>query len=139
MYLANPHATTQFAPAQLLFGRKYRTRLPQLPYSRIQEDICQALCCDEEQKGKQKERKDEKANVQPHIIEFADQVLIKQRPSKSRPPHDPEPYTVTEVSGHQITAEKEGKSIRGNAQKWKVFEKRDKPNHEEDRVRDDIR
>ena len=35
------------------------------------------------------------------------------------PPYDPDPYRVVDVRGHQITAERRGKSTKRDAQKWK--------------------
>ena len=36
------------------------------------------------------------------------------------PPYDPDPYCVVEVRGHQITAMRKGKTIKRDAQKWKL-------------------
>ena len=36
------------------------------------------------------------------------------------PPYDPESYCVLEVRGHQITATRRGKTIKRDAQKWKL-------------------
>ena len=42
LYRATPHPTTGYAPAELLFGRKFRTRLPKLPEQADREDIHKA-------------------------------------------------------------------------------------------------
>ena len=112
---------TGYAPAELLVGRKFRSRLPQLPEPNTRQDVTKARQCDEIVKAKQKVTKDSKANVKPHSIEVTNQVLLKQRPSKLKPPYDPDPYTVTEVTGHQVTAARGDKILRRDAQKWKVF------------------
>ena len=54
--------------------------------------------------------KDRKPYVRHHKISIGNQFLLKQRKTKSRPPYDPEPYTVTEVKGHQVKAEREGQT-----------------------------
>ena len=41
MYRSTPHSTTGLSPAELLFGRKIRTKLPQL----------QAFTCEDEVSG----------------------------------------------------------------------------------------
>ena len=52
LYRSTPHPTTGFAPAELLYGRKLRTRLPQLPPSTCREDIQIAISNDESAKLK---------------------------------------------------------------------------------------
>ena len=135
LYRATPHPTTGFPPAELLFGRKFRTRLPQLPTPAVRDDITQARTHDYQQKQKQKSQKDKKIYVKPHHVKVSDQVLLKQRSSKSQPPYDPDPYEVTEVTGHQVTAERGDKTITRDAQKWKVFKARDKPCYDNNAVR----
>ena len=39
LHMGIPHPTTGRAPAELLLGRKFRTRLPQLPTPNKREDI----------------------------------------------------------------------------------------------------
>ena len=48
-----------------------------------------------------------------------DQALLKQKSTKTRPPYDPKPFTITEVNGHQITAERGDTTRTRDAQKWK--------------------
>ena len=104
-YRATPHSTTKKAPAELLFNREIRTRLPSLqePAQNIQVQEAH-----DQAKAKQKAYKDAKANVKPHEIRVGDKVLLIQKESKTQSRYDPDPYTVTEVRGHQITA------VRGN-------------------------
>ena len=54
LYRSTPHPTTGYAPAELLFGRKIRTRLPYLPDSKKRDGISAAIARDEVQKKKQK-------------------------------------------------------------------------------------
>lgn len=132
LYRGTPHPTTGYAPAELLFGRKFRTRLPQLPVPDAREDLQKAREKEEVEKKKQKAAKDSKSYVKPHSIEMNDEVLLKQRSTKSKPPYDPHPYVVTDINGHQITAERDGKEITRDAQKWKNFKGRLKPNYSSD-------
>ena len=79
----------------------------------------------------QKRAKDNKNYVKPHSIKIGDTVLLSQKKTKMHPPYDPNPYIVVEVRGHQITATRGEKTITRDAQKWKIFWKRSKPNYEE--------
>ena len=117
-FRATPHVTTGKSPAEALFGRKIRTRTPQLQAAPT-ADIIEILQRDAEVKNKQKKSKDKKAYVKPHNIHVGDQVLLSQRKTKSQPPHDPAPYTVTEIFGHQITATRDHQKKTRDAQKWK--------------------
>ena len=70
-------------------------------------------------KQKQKKYKDNKQYVKPHQIKIGDQVLLKQKSTKRHPPYDPDPYTVTTIRGHQITACRGSQKKTRDAQKWK--------------------
>ena len=107
-YRSTPHSTTGKPPAELLFNRKIQTRL--LIKQEPARDP-QVRHQDEEAKAKQKQYKDNKSNVKPHNIQVGDQVLLRQRQSKTHSVYDPEPYRVTEVHGTQITAT-QGTKIR---------------------------
>ena len=126
-----PHPATKKSPAELLFNRRIRTRLPQTtPLIGERPDIIEAINEDQKAKKKQKEYKDKKAYVKPHQIEVGDSVLLKQKTTKSTPPYDPLSYTVTEVRGHQITAERDQQKRTRDAQKWKKVEIRQPTNYQ---------
>ena len=57
-YRATPHPTTGQAPAELLFGRKFRTRLPQSSGTSERKDILAARERENKIKQKQKAAKD---------------------------------------------------------------------------------
>ena len=46
-----------------------------------------------------------------------------------KPPYDPDPYTVTYVRGHQITAERREKVFTREAQKWKHYKATVQPDY----------
>jgi len=63
-----------------------------------------------------------------HNIRMGDKVLLERKVTKSNGPYDPDPYTVTQTHGTQITATREGASKTRDSQKWKkvvVVKKRD--------------
>ena len=65
--------------------------------------------------------------MRDHSIKVGDQVLLKQKMSKSQTTYNPEPFIVTEVKGHQITADKQDQSLTRDAQKWKRSDPRLRP------------
>ena len=119
MFRATPHTSTGYPPAQLLFGRNINTRLP---HPREEENalVEKALVNDAQAKATQKKYKDAKPYVKHHKMSIGDQVLLKQHQSKRNPPYDPEPYTVVDINGHQVTADRADQPIvTRDAQKWK--------------------
>lgn len=131
MFRARPHPSTGFPPAQLLFNRKIKTRLP---VTKLETDtqIEEACRNDAKAKATQKKYKDAKNYVKHHTIELGDQFLLKQQQSKTNPPYNPSPYQVIEMQGHQITGERDGVVRTRDAQKWKVVRPRSRPNYEEE-------
>ena len=99
-----PHPTTGKSPAELLFHRNIKTRLPQQGnLIGKREDIEEAIRTDCKMKQKQKYYKDDKSYVKPHKIEVGDKVLLQQKSTKRNPPYDHRHFTVTAVHGHQVT------------------------------------
>ena len=120
-YRATPHPTTGQAPAELLFGRKFRTRLPQVVESNTlrRKDIMAAKERESKVKEKQKEAKDSKSYVRHHNLRVGEKALLKQNTTKSKPPYDPNAFTITDVNGHQITAKRGANTKTRDAQRWK--------------------
>ena len=120
-FRATPHPTTGAIPAELLFGRKVRTIFPDLRPDPAgeREDIVTAREKDKESKAKMKEYKDNHRHVKPHTMAIGDRVLLKQKSTKKHPPHDPDPYTVVDVQGTQITAERHGAAKTRDSQRFK--------------------
>ena len=120
-FRATPHPSTGKSPAELLFGRKFRTKLPDLRPNpaKNRPDILAARAADTEAKARMKLYKDNKATVQPTAIRQGDRVLLKQKTTKLNSVYDPEPYTVTRTWGSQIEAERDGMRKLRDAQRWK--------------------
>ena len=122
-YRSTSHSTTGKPPAELLFGRTIRTKLPDLitPTNNTpikeRHDIA---------KQKQKEHKDNKRYVKPHNINVGDRVLLLQKETKLNSRYDPVPYKVTVVQGTQITAVQGEKTRRRDAKHFKKIPARTK-------------
>ena len=120
-FRSTPHPTTGAIPAELLFGRKVRTIFPDLRPDPAgdREDIVAARDKDRQSKVKMKQYKDNHRNVKPHTIAIGDRVLLKQKSTKKHPPHDPDPYSVVDVQGTQITAVRHGATKTRDSQRFK--------------------
>ena len=119
---ATPHSTMKKSPAELLFGRKFNTRLPDLRANpaREREDIVEAKNVDKLAKERMKRQKDKGRYVREHNIGVGDLVIAKRKATKHESPYDPKPYKVYEVHGTQIKAMREdGKRKTRDSQKWK--------------------
>ena len=122
MYRATPHPTTGKSPAELLFTRKYRIKLPDIRTNPAVErsDIQQ----DRKVKAKQKMYKDAKATVRPHNIKEGDTILLQRKSTKSDSPYDPQPFIAEEVHGTQIIGRRGEETKVRDSQKWKRVELR---------------
>ena len=126
MYRATPHPTTGKSPAELLFARKYRTKLPDIRTNPAVErpDIQQARQQDRKVKAKQKMYKDAKATVRPHNIKEGDTILLQRKSTKSKSPYDPQPFTAEKVHGTQVIGRRGEETKVRDSQKWKRVELR---------------
>ena len=120
-FRATPHPTTGKSPAELLFGRKFRTKLPDMRPNPAEErpDILAAREQDSEAKKAMKTYKDAHCRAKPHTINVHDSVLLKRKTAKHTSAYDPDPYRVTAVYGTQIEAERDGVIKVRDAQRWK--------------------
>ena len=120
-FRATPHPTTGAAPADLLYAGAYRTKLPDMRSNQAvpRPDLLKARERDAEQKAIMKKYKDKSRYVKPHNIKSGDKVLKEQKPTKIRPPYEPDAFTVTEVCGTQVQAKRGEEVVRRDAKKWK--------------------
>jgi len=101
----------------------------QPPSTQARGNVEEAKQRDQEVKKKQTDSKDDKRYIKPHNIQLNDQVLLKQRRTKSKPPYDPEPFEVPAINGHQITAKRGHQKYTKDAQRWKRYVAREKPDY----------
>ena len=96
---------TGVAPADLMFkARKFGTNLPQVKVSVPSPQEQKARATDAERKMKMKRYADR--NSRELHIKPGDRVLLKQKKlNKLTLAYEPEPYTVLEVKGSQVTAQ----------------------------------
>jgi len=101
MYRSTPHSVTGMSPAEMLFGRKIRTCVPEInTYRREDSEIRDR---DSEKKGKGKVYSDAKRNAKESEIVPGDKVLLKQnRNNKLDTPFSSDKYTVIDKNGNSV-------------------------------------
>ena len=75
-YRATPHGTTGMSPAELLFGRKINTKLPNLTNKTNNDNNVRVY--DTTRKQKMKEYFELKRNNKPADVKVGDNVLVKR-------------------------------------------------------------
>ena len=123
-YRATPHSTTGFAPSELLFNRKIKTKLPQLTVSNSQSDIDSKVKRNDKQaKERMKSYADKKSRAKVSDIKVGDIVLIRQRKqNKWSTKFDPSPFYVVRRKGTMITAIRNGKYVSRNVSYFKKID-----------------
>ena len=131
-YNSTPHQTTGIAPAELLFGRKIRTKMPELSkldhkeisdhYS-FQHKPVPEYKQDESVRDRDSERKmigkeyaDERRNAKESSVKVGDEVLVKdKKTNKLSLEFEKEPYKVLDKRGSQLTVQSpSGKTMKRN-------------------------
>ena len=111
-YRATPHSTTEKTPAELMFGRPIKTKLPQLDALPSNDAVRER---DRRQKGKMKKYADERPKATPLRLKLGDQVLAQRRQTnKEMSRYDPRPYVITNIRGTRVTARRNGYWITRN-------------------------
>ena len=120
-YRSTPHTTTGVSPAELLFGRKMRTKLPELREESIASEMRDR---DGEMKAKAKQYADKRRNAQESDLTPGDKVLVRQeRRNKLSTPFAPEPYDVISKNGNSVVIESpEGVQSMRNTTHVKKYE-----------------
>ena len=126
-YRATPHSTTGISPAEALFGRKIRTRLPE-PEVAVPNVDAEIRHNDTERKRKIKAHADIKRHTRISELKVGDSVLVRQpRENKLTTTFSPEPLEITQRKGTMITAKNARRSITRNSS---FFKKIPTPDHE---------
>ncbi len=97
------HNTTGKSPAELLFKRKLRGKLPEL--TSVDTDL-EVHDYDAKKKGKYKLYADEHRKAEYSSVAVGDRVLIRQDKTNKFPtPFNATPHTVIRKAGNKITVE----------------------------------
>lgn len=117
-----PHITTGKSPCEMLFGRRIRTRIPEL--ITLERYDGEARDRDTIVKQKGKEYADHKAHAKVPDIKVDDKVLLQQRKtSKITTNFEHKPYEVVDVKGSQVTIKSdEGVCYKRNSSHLRKFE-----------------
>ena len=122
MYRNTEHAVTKRKPAEWLFGRPIRTRLPnrQLQTQREDEEGAAAKRRIVIRGEKEKIRRDAKAREE--VLTVGDTVLLKKKcKRKGYPRYDPLPYTLIDLIGRQAVIQRGSSILRRETNKIKKF------------------
>lgn len=142
-YRATPHSTTNVAPAELLFNRTIRTKLPQqYTSSKPIDKHIMAKENDHKSKSQMKRYTDQARHTKKTLINVGDLVIYKQqKKNKFSTKFNPAPYKVTKVHGATITAQRHSHQITRNisyfkrlnlGQKERQYHLHDQPSDEEE-------
>ena len=101
-YRAAPHSTTGKSPAEMLFNRPLKTKLPRVFCTEETSEQKETRARHDEKKMKQKLYFDNKRKARPKTLKSGDQVLIEQKKSTTQPPFDPNPFTVSHTEGNRV-------------------------------------
>ena len=134
-YRATPHPTPGLSPAEMLFQRKIRTKLPQWFNRHESVEMAAVRSRHDAKKLVQKKNFDRRRRAKDKEINVGDQIIVKQEKSTTRPPFDPKPYTVHGVDGNRISASRDdGSRVRDKNYVKKVKHRAEhlKPSWEKD-------
>ena len=123
-YRNTPHSSTGVTPASLMMNRDLKTKLPSIRRRLTTAHHQQARENDAAAKSKQKEYADRHRRAKEKEFKEGDKVLIHQKKTTTKPPYNPDPYTVTQIKGTQITAIRRGSHMTRNVDKWKILKNR---------------
>ena len=102
-YRSLPHPTAGMSPAELLFGRKIRTKLPELKDVHVEQECHDR---DSEQKARYKAYADARRGAKYSNTNIGDEVLVKQgKQNKLTTTFSPVPYRVVDKKGNSLQIE----------------------------------
>ncbi len=115
-YRQTPHSTTGVPPAQLLFNRATRGKLPSMSKEyKLTDRHNEARENEERKKTKGRNYADTRRRTRHSKIEVGDRVLVKQtRHNKLSTNFSTTPYTVVKITGSRVVAENNHHRITRN-------------------------
>jgi len=124
-YRTTSHPATGKSPAELLFGRKLRTKIPDFSAPGSVDDS-EVREHDAVYKAKAKKYADFKRKAKPACISIGDEVLVKrdQLQHKTDTLFYPDVFVVTDVKGSQITVKsQDGREYKRNCSHLRTFKR----------------
>ncbi|XP_062511800.1 uncharacterized protein K02A2.6-like [Corticium candelabrum] len=116
-YRSTPHSTTGVSPAELLFRRPMRSKLPAITDT-VSDDVS-VRDRDSARKQTTKDYADQSSRALDHPVTEGDRVLVRNTTpaNKLSPTFLPDPYTVVSRHGDQLVLESPGKvKVKRNVQ-----------------------
>ena len=122
MYRNTEHSVTKRKPAEWLFGRVIRTRLPDRQLQTRHESEASLAARERMEKRAQFDKGRRDPISREEHLEVGMQVLLKEKVKrKGRPRYDPKPYTIIELVGRQAVIQRGEKVLRRETKKIKRF------------------
>eukprot|EP00794_Sanderia_malayensis_P006375 gene6375-biopygen5272 len=120
-YRSSLHSTTKVPPAEMLFDRQIRGRLPVLQNRHQFLDRHQEARNNQEaNKEKNRDYANQRRHAKKSNFQVGDTVFVKKpKANKLSTNFDPSPYKITDITGTRITAERDGHEIVRNASFFK--------------------
>ena len=121
-YRTTPHCTTGVPPANILFGRAIKNRLPHLITPIVEDPSIRER--DTKAKRTIKQYADRKAYAKPNDLRVGDTVIVKSdHTSKALTLYQPNPMTIIKKKGSMITATHKGNQTTRNSSFFKNIPK----------------
>lgn len=145
-YHSTNHSVTGKSPAEIMFGRKIRNKLPSVPFTEVMDEEIRDR--DKVHKEKQKEYIDKKRSAKESEIAVGDCVVLKRmkKTHKLQSDYSPEEFQVVRKVGGDATVRSydSGKEYRRNVAHLKKIQqsnitstgKDDEKEHEASRLND---
>lgn len=110
MYRSSPHSTTLKSPAELMFNRSIRNKLPSLEQPLDKTMDGELRDQDTQMKQKGKEYADERRHAKSNVIKEGDEVVAKRQiiTNKLATTFEPTIYKVVNRKGSEVTIENAG-------------------------------
>lgn len=115
MYSVTPHSVTGVAPAELMFGRRFRDLIPHFPLQAL--DDSELRDRDRTVKYQAKTYRDEKVGAKESLVSLGDEVLMKNvlPQNKLASKFLPTPAKVIDRRGNSVTLEtQDGQTYKRN-------------------------
>ena len=123
-YRSTPHTTTGVSPAELLYGWKIRTKMPEFEGDEEEEKSGttdqQARDHDAEKKKRGAEAANKRA-AEPDVAEGDKVLLLQRKQNKLSTKYDPDPYNVVSKKGELVVIERGETQLKRNVRHLKRF------------------